>query len=89
MAKALKPLPVKTFPIPEGIQFVEIDPATGTLARESSKETRTEVFSEGTLPERPSGLTANPLDFYEFDQIVETVDTNTVDTEETDDETYP
>ena len=89
MAEALKPLPVKTFPIPEGIQFVEIDPTTGTLALESSKETRTEVFTEGTLPERPSGLTANPLDFYEFDQIVETVDINTEDTEETDAELTP
>jgi len=71
VAKALKTVPVQTFAIPEGIQFAEIDQTTGTLVSEPTTHTTTEVFAEGTVPQRPARSTANPLDFYEFDQLEE------------------
>ena len=71
MAEALKSVPVQTFTIPEGIQFAEIDQTTGALVSEPSTNTTTEVFAEGTVPQRPVRSTANPLDFYEFDQLEE------------------
>ena len=75
MAKALKLLPVRTFPVPDGIQFVEIDQKTGTLVDEPSKGTTTEVFAAGTVPQRPIHPRADPLDFYEFDQLDPAIDT--------------
>lgn len=69
VSRALQALPVQTFTIPEGIRFAEVDQATGTLVNEPTKSTRTEVFAEGTIPYPPVRHTANPLDFYEFDQL--------------------
>jgi penicillin-binding protein 1A len=69
VGEALQSLPVQTFAIPQGIQFAEIDQATGTLVSEPTKNTTTEVFAEGTVPQRPTRTTADPLDFYEFDQL--------------------
>jgi penicillin-binding protein 1A len=71
VAEALKSVPVQTFAIPEGIQFAEIDQKTGILASEPTTNTTTEVFAEGTVPQRPVRNRANPLDFYEFDQLEE------------------
>jgi len=68
MAEALKTVPVQTFAIPEGIQFAEINQSTGTLVSEPTKSTTTEVFAEGTVPQRADQMTVDPLDFYEFDQ---------------------
>ena len=69
VSQALQSLPVQTFAIPEGIRFAEVDQATGTLVNEQTKNTTTEVFAEGTIPHPPVRHTANPLDFYEFDQL--------------------
>ena len=69
MAEALKLLPVQTFLVPEGIQFAEIDQATGTLVDEPSQGTTTEVFADGTIPQHPVRQPTDPLDFYEFDQL--------------------
>ena len=69
VAEALKSVPVQTFTIPEGIQFVEIDQKTGALVSEPTSTSTTEVFAKGTVPQRPARSTANPLDFYEFDQL--------------------
>lgn len=68
MAKALSSLPVMSFPIPEGIEFAQIDPTTGTLVKELTTETTTEVFATGTIPQKNSPKTPNPLEFYEMDQ---------------------
>ncbi len=75
MTEALKMLPVMTFSVPDGIQFVEVDRQTGTLANKPSKRTRTEVFADGTIPQHPSRRPVDPLDFYEFDQLEQTVET--------------
>ena len=69
MKAALNMLPVRTFSVPEGIQFVEIDQQTGTVVDEPSQGTTTEVFADGTIPQRPVRQPADPLDFYEFDQL--------------------
>ncbi len=75
MAKALKLIPVRTFSVPEGIQFVEIDQKTGTVVDEPSKGTTTEAFAAGTIPQRSVHPPADPLDFYEFDQLDQTTET--------------
>ena len=72
VSRALQSLPVQTFAIPEGIRFVEVDEATGTLVKEPTRNTTTEVFAEGAIPHSSVRHTANPLDFYEFDQFDET-----------------
>ncbi len=74
MRKSLNLLPVRTFTIPDGIQFVEVDQTTGTLVTEPSQETTTEVFVDGTVPRPPVRQPADPLDFYEFDQLDQAVE---------------
>ena len=69
MSRALKTLPVQTFSIPEEIQFAEIDRKTGALVNEPTQDTTTEIFAEGTVPQRPVRQPADPLAFYELDQL--------------------
>ncbi|WP_454060933.1 penicillin-binding protein 1A [Candidatus Nitrospira salsa] len=69
MAKALEPLPVTTFSIPDGIRFAQVDTETGTLPSQLSKSITTEVFAEGTEPSKPVTPKPTPLDFFEMDQI--------------------
>ncbi|MGB0910790.1 MAG: penicillin-binding protein 1A [Nitrospirales bacterium] len=69
MGKALQPLPVTTFTIPEGIRFSQVDTTTGTLPSKTSKTITTEVFAEGTEPTKPVIPKPSPLDFFEMDQI--------------------
>ncbi len=69
MGRALNPMPVTTFSIPEGIRFSQIDIATGTLPTKSSKSIATEVFAEGTEPTKLVAPKPSPLDFFEMDQI--------------------
>ena len=75
MAKALNLLPVLTFSVPDGIQFVEVDQKTGAVVDEPSKGTTTEAFAAGTIPQRPIRPPVDPLDFYEFDQLDPAIDT--------------
>ncbi len=75
MAAALTLLPVRTFLLPEGIRFVEVDRQTGSFAGEPSEGTRTEVFADGTIPQRPAHPPADPLAFYELDQLDQAVET--------------
>ncbi|GJL54721.1 MAG: penicillin-binding protein [Nitrospirales bacterium] len=69
MGKALKPLPVTTFSIPEGIRFAQVDTETGKLPSTHSTHITTEVFAEGTEPSKPIAPKPTPLDFFEMDQI--------------------
>ena len=63
MKEALNMLPVLTFSVPEGIQFVEVDRQTGALVDEPSKGTTTEVFADGTIPQRPVQPTSRSFRF--------------------------
>jgi len=69
MTKALKRLPVMAFEIPEGIRFAEIESKTGLLASGTKQKTTTEVFAAGTEPTKRPRPKANPLKFYELDNI--------------------
>ncbi|MGE0473095.1 MAG: penicillin-binding protein 1A [Nitrospirales bacterium] len=67
--KALRNLPVMTFPIPEGVQFAQVDPQTGELPSKTSRLITTEVFRKGTEPEKAARKKSNPMEFFEFDRL--------------------
>ena len=72
MQKALKPLPVMAFTIPEGITFVKVDPATGLLEDEQEGQASTvELFTKGSEPTQTTQRRLDPIDFYKLDQIPE------------------
>ena len=66
MSKILKDKPKKDFPIPEGIEFIKIDPKTGQVSL--GKEGILECFREGTEPTQkdPSSLKTS-ADFFKSD----------------------
>lgn len=47
-------LPIKNFPVPDGIVFANIDNETGTLASASSEKVIRQAFVEGTEPQEMS-----------------------------------
>ena len=66
MSKILKDRPVKDFPIPEGIEFMKIDPKTGQVS--SGREAILECFKEGTgPPQKVSSRSKSTTDFFKFD----------------------
>ena len=66
MSKILKDRPVKDFPVPEGIEFMKIDPKTGQAS--SEKEAILECFKEGTGPiQKVSSRSKTSTDFFKFD----------------------
>jgi len=72
MRKALKPLPVMAFTIPEGITFVRVDAATGLLEGEQEGEASTvELFTKGSEPTQATQRRLDPMDFYKLDQTSE------------------
>jgi penicillin-binding protein 1A len=66
MSKILKDKPVTDFPVPEGIEFMKVDPQTGQASL--GKEGILECFREGTGPTQnaPSPLKTS-TDFFKFD----------------------
>ena len=66
MSKMLKDRPVKDFPVPEGIEFMKIDPQTGQVSL--GREGILECFREGTGPPQkgPFPLKTS-TDFFKFD----------------------
>jgi penicillin-binding protein 1A len=66
MSKILKERPVKEFPVPEGIDFMKIDPKTGQISLIG--EGILECFKEGTGPvENNSSQLKTSQDFFESD----------------------
>jgi len=66
MSKILKERPVKDFPIPEGIEFMKIDPKTGQVGL--GGEAILECFKEGTGPtQKVSSRSKSTTDFFKFD----------------------
>jgi len=59
MREALQNSPEKSVPIPDNIISVKIDKETGTLATKASKNTKFEIFIQGTEPE---ALPQNAID---------------------------
>ncbi len=66
MSRILKDKPKRDFPIPEGMEFIKIDPKTGQVS--SAKEGLLECFKEGTEPTQvsPSSLKTS-TDFFKSD----------------------
>ena len=66
MSKILKDKPMKDFPVPEGVEFMKIDPKTGQVSLE--KEGLLECFREGTgPPQKASSPLKTTTDFFKFD----------------------
>ena len=66
MSKVLKDKPLQDFPIPEGIEFVKIDPRTGLIGL--GRETILECFREGTGPtQEASSQRKTSADFFKYD----------------------
>jgi len=66
MSKVLQEKEVKDFPVPEGIEFMKIDPKTGQMG--SNKGAILECFREGTGPAQKVSSTLKPTtDFFKFD----------------------
>ena len=68
MKKALNPLPVMAFTIPQGIRFAEVDNKTGERTSEPTQNSMTEVFAAGTEPTNAPPPKPSVLDFYELDR---------------------
>ena len=69
MQKVLKNQPNEEFPVPDGIEFRPIDPATGLLVPEDSPNVTIEAFAPGTAPTQYALENKEPraLDFFEMD----------------------
>jgi len=66
MSKILKDKPIKDFPVPEGIEFMKVDPKTGQVSLE--KEGILECFREGTgPPQKAPSPSKTTTDFFKFD----------------------
>ncbi len=66
MSKILKEKPPKEFAIPEGTEFMKVDPKTGQPSLE--KEALLECFKEGTGPAQKVSSRSKPVtDFFKFD----------------------
>jgi penicillin-binding protein 1A len=70
MKKATEGMPVKDFPIPDGVEFAKIDPKTGLLANSQTEKPFFEVFKVGTKPTESAPLETTvkkPDDFLMLD----------------------
>ncbi len=67
MKAAHEGLPQVTFPVPEGIVFVNIDSESGKLASASTKKILRQAFIEGTEPNLSDNKQEEATDFYKQD----------------------
>ncbi len=68
MRAALGSLPILSFPMPDGVVAVRIDPATGLLAPDGNSQGTLEVFLKGTEPTQQAEAKSSPSQFFNFDQ---------------------
>lgn len=66
MQEVLKGKEVLPFPYPDNVTFTKIDTETGLLPGPETKDTRLEVFKEGTAPTEISQPTESVIDTDEF-----------------------
>jgi penicillin-binding protein 1A len=69
MQQALKDLPAEEFPVPDGIEFRPVDPATGLLVPEDAPDLSIEAFAPGTAPTQYALDVQQPraIDFFQMD----------------------
>ena len=66
MSKILKEKPKKDFSVPEGVEFMKIDPKTGQIGQD--RESFLECFIEGTgPPQKTPTPSKTTTDFFKFD----------------------
>jgi 1A family penicillin-binding protein len=66
MSKILKDKPKKDFSVPEGVEFMKIDPKTGQIGQD--RESILECFIEGTGPsQKTPSSSKTTTDFFKFD----------------------
>ena len=66
MSKILKDKPKKDFSVPEGVEFMKIDPKTGQIGQD--RESILECFIEGTgPPQKAPSPSKTTTDFFKFD----------------------
>jgi len=66
MTEMLKNKPPRDFPVPEGIEFMKVDPKTGEISL--AKQAILECYKDGTGPFRgASHPTKTSTDFFKFD----------------------
>jgi penicillin-binding protein 1A len=66
MSKILKDKPKKDFSVPEGVEFMKIDPKTGQIGQD--RESILECFIEGTGPsQKVPSASKTTTDFFKFD----------------------
>ena len=66
MSKILKDKPKKDFSVPEGVEFMKIDPKTGQIGQD--RESILECFIEGTgPPQKAPPPSKTTTDFFKFD----------------------
>jgi penicillin-binding protein 1A len=66
MSKVMKDKPIQDFPVPEGIEFMKIDPRTGQISL--GREAILECFNEGTGPTQEILLQSKTsTDFFKYD----------------------
>jgi penicillin-binding protein 1A len=63
MEKALQEIPVETFPVPDGIVFIKVDPTSGGPINQSARGGIYECFLEGTTPN--NAVPVNEIDTQE------------------------
>ncbi len=56
MREASEDMPMRNFPVPEGIEFVKVDAKTGEPAVAATQEAIFEVFKSGTAPKAASAV---------------------------------
>ena len=66
MENALEDVPPTSFPVPEGIDLVEVDPVSGLLAGPACSSRIVEAFLPGTAPTRQCGQIVPPLDLDQY-----------------------
>ncbi|HLE09522.1 MAG TPA: penicillin-binding transpeptidase domain-containing protein, partial [Thermodesulfobacteriota bacterium] len=66
MEEATKGVAPENFPVPDGIEFARIDPSTGLLAEETTKDAVFEVFKSGTSPRISSAGRKNTREGKDF-----------------------
>ena len=58
MEKAHDGVPVREFPVPEGVSYARVDPATGMLAGEGDGAAYMQAFPAGSEPTERAGAGA-------------------------------
>jgi penicillin-binding protein 1A len=69
MSNVLPKIPSLSFPIPEDIVYVKIDPRTGLLATNGAEDAVVDIFVKGTEPTKVSVPVPEPIQFFKLDEM--------------------